>query len=100
PALPSAPPPLHDALPLSLRPDTALSDPARSNPARPADTAGTDDFVQWWRDAAIYQVYVRSFADGNGDGIGDLRGVRDRLGYIAEIGRAHVRTPVTDQTRH
>ncbi|WP_052424256.1 glycoside hydrolase family 13 protein [Nonomuraea candida] len=40
----------------------------------------------WWRNAAIYQVYVRSFADGNGDGVGDLIGVRDRLPYLAELG--------------
>ncbi|MFF0448357.1 glycoside hydrolase family 13 protein [Streptomyces sp. NPDC004609] len=40
----------------------------------------------WWRDAVIYQVYVRSFADSDGDGIGDLRGVRDRLPYLADLG--------------
>jgi alpha-glucosidase len=40
----------------------------------------------WWRGAAIYQVYVRSFADGNGDGIGDLAGVRSRLSYLADLG--------------
>jgi alpha-glucosidase len=40
----------------------------------------------WWRGAAIYQLYVRSFADGNGDGIGDLAGVRARLPYLAELG--------------
>jgi alpha-glucosidase len=40
----------------------------------------------WWRGAAIYQLYVRSFADGNGDGIGDLGGVRSRLGYLAGLG--------------
>jgi alpha-glucosidase len=40
----------------------------------------------WWRDAVIYQVYVRSFADGDGDGIGDLMGVRSRLPYLAELG--------------
>ncbi|WP_286346787.1 glycoside hydrolase family 13 protein [Frondihabitans sucicola] len=40
----------------------------------------------WWRHAAIYQIYVRSFADGNGDGIGDLRGVRDRLPYLKRLG--------------
>lgn len=33
----------------------------------------------WWRDAVIYQVYVRSFADSDGDGVGDLNGVRERL---------------------
>jgi alpha-glucosidase len=41
---------------------------------------------QWWRRAVIYQVYVRSFADGNGDGVGDLAGVRSRLQYLAELG--------------
>ncbi|MDT4956988.1 MAG: alpha-glucosidase, partial [Pseudonocardiales bacterium] len=41
---------------------------------------------EWWRQAAIYQVYVRSFADGNGDGVGDLRGVRDRLDYLRGLG--------------
>jgi alpha-glucosidase len=40
----------------------------------------------WWRRAAIYQLYVRSFADGNGDGIGDLAGVRAHLRYLAELG--------------
>ncbi|MFC9256134.1 glycoside hydrolase family 13 protein [Amycolatopsis thailandensis] len=40
----------------------------------------------WWRSAAIYQVYLRSFADGNGDGVGDLAGVRARLDYLAELG--------------
>ena len=40
----------------------------------------------WWRRAAVYQVYVRSFADGNGDGVGDLAGVRSRLGYLRDLG--------------
>jgi alpha-glucosidase len=40
----------------------------------------------WWRHAVIYQVYVRSFADGNGDGTGDLAGVRSRLPYLRELG--------------
>jgi alpha-glucosidase len=40
----------------------------------------------WWRSAAIYEVYVRSFADGNGDGIGDLAGVRARLPYLRDLG--------------
>ena len=40
----------------------------------------------WWRDAVVYQVYVRSFADANGDGIGDLAGVRSRLEYLRDLG--------------
>jgi alpha-glucosidase len=40
----------------------------------------------WWRNAAIYEVYVRSFADGNGDGIGDLAGVRAKLPYLRDLG--------------
>lgn len=42
--------------------------------------------ASWWRDAVIYQVYVRSFADGDGDGIGDLQGARARLPHLAELG--------------
>jgi alpha-glucosidase len=41
---------------------------------------------EWWRDAVVYQVYVRSFADSNGDGEGDLQGVRSRLPYLADLG--------------
>ncbi|HLR92982.1 MAG TPA: glycoside hydrolase family 13 protein [Jiangellaceae bacterium] len=40
----------------------------------------------WWRHAVIYQVYIRSFADGNGDGEGDIVGLRSRLGYLHELG--------------
>jgi alpha-glucosidase len=40
----------------------------------------------WWRTAAIYQVYPRSFADGNGDGDGDIAGLRSRLPYLQRLG--------------
>jgi alpha-glucosidase len=40
----------------------------------------------WWRDAVVYEVYLRSFADGDGDGNGDLPGLRARLPYLAELG--------------
>jgi alpha-glucosidase len=40
----------------------------------------------WWRDAVIYQLYVRSFADASGDGIGDLDGIAERLDHIASLG--------------
>ncbi|TQS45652.1 alpha-amylase family glycosyl hydrolase [Cryptosporangium phraense] len=42
--------------------------------------------MSWYENAAIYQIYPRSFADGNGDGIGDLAGVRAHLKYLADLG--------------
>ncbi|MGH3827023.1 MAG: alpha-amylase family glycosyl hydrolase, partial [Pseudonocardiaceae bacterium] len=44
------------------------------------------DDEDWWRNAVFYQVYIRSFADANGDGVGDLEGVRSRLGYLELLG--------------
>jgi alpha-glucosidase len=41
---------------------------------------------RWWRSAVIYEIYPRSFADGNGDGTGDLAGVRSRLPYLRDLG--------------
>ncbi|WP_327356576.1 glycoside hydrolase family 13 protein [Streptomyces sp. NBC_01304] len=46
----------------------------------------TQQHSGWWRDAVIYQVYPRSFADGNGDGMGDLAGIRSRLPYLRDLG--------------
>ena len=40
----------------------------------------------WWRNGVVYQVYIRSFADGNGDGIGDIAGLRSRLSYLHDLG--------------
>ena len=40
----------------------------------------------WWHSAAIYQIYPRSFRDGNGDGLGDLNGVEEKLPYLQELG--------------
>jgi alpha-glucosidase len=40
----------------------------------------------WWRDAAIYEVYLRSFRDSDGDGLGDLRGVIEKIDYVADLG--------------
>ncbi|GIJ19505.1 glycoside hydrolase family 13 protein [Micromonospora lutea] len=42
--------------------------------------------ADWWRSAVVYQVYVRSFADSDGDGIGDLQGIRQRLPYLRDLG--------------
>src|SRR4029078_3128049 len=51
----------------------------------PAPPTLPDDPARW-RQAVIYQVYVRSFADGDGDGVGDLAGVRARLPYLRDLG--------------
>ncbi|MFC8434427.1 glycoside hydrolase family 13 protein [Streptomyces sp. NPDC057253] len=48
------------------------------------DLSGKDP--NWWRQAVVYQVYPRSFADADGDGLGDLRGVTERLGHLAALG--------------
>ena len=42
--------------------------------------------VPWWKHAVIYELYPRSFADSNGDGIGDLAGIQSRLGYLHDLG--------------
>ena len=46
----------------------------------------SNDETPWWRGAVVYQIYPRSFCDSNGDGVGDLRGIIDRVPYIASLG--------------
>ena len=41
---------------------------------------------QWWKDSVVYQIYPRSFRDSDGDGIGDLRGIVEKLDYIQTLG--------------
>ncbi|WFE38351.1 glycoside hydrolase family 13 protein [Micromonospora sp. WMMD998] len=53
-------------------------------PAPAATPPAADD--NWWRTAVVYQVYVRSFADANADGVGDLQGIRQRLPYLRDLG--------------
>lgn len=56
-----------------------------ATPAEPMKQAATTD-PNWWRTAAIYQIYPRSFADSNGDGIGDLEGIASRVPYLRTLG--------------
>ncbi|MES2119054.1 MAG: alpha-glucosidase [Pseudomonadota bacterium] len=51
-----------------------------------APEASTATALPWWRGAAIYQIYPRSFADSNGDGVGDLPGIVQRLSHVASLG--------------
>ncbi len=62
--------------------DSAALQPATSTIVAPSGAATAD----WWRSAVFYQVYPKSFADGNGDGIGDLPGVTSRLDYLKALG--------------
>lgn len=55
-------------------------------PGQPAAGSGEPHGQEWWRDAVVYQVYPRSFADSDGDGMGDLPGVIARLPYLKDLG--------------
>ncbi|HEY6569307.1 MAG TPA: glycoside hydrolase family 13 protein [Candidatus Limnocylindrales bacterium] len=71
---------------LVLTASGAVTPDAVAPPAPGIAPAKTRADREWWRDAVIYEVYPRSFADGNGDGIGDLAGVRSRLPYLVDLG--------------
>ncbi len=59
-----------------------VSKPANTEPATQADIPGR----KWWKEAVVYQIYPRSFKDTNGDGVGDLRGIIEKLDYIKSLG--------------
>ena len=58
---------------------------AQRDPAAPARRAGAPG-RPWWKDAVVYQIYPRSFADNDGNGIGDLAGITSRVPYLAALG--------------
>lgn len=69
-----------------LRTKDAMSQQHSADTAPTSAVATVAQRSDWWRDAVIYQVYPRSFADSNGDGMGDLEGVRSRLPYLRDLG--------------
>ncbi|MFR9730251.1 alpha-amylase family glycosyl hydrolase [Saccharopolyspora sp. MS10] len=71
----------------------------------PVGDSGAAGPAPWWHDAVFYRVDVRSFADASGDGVGDLDGVRSRMGYLELLGvdalwlTALTASPLTDPQR-
>jgi alpha-glucosidase len=65
-----------------------IATPSPDLPAGQPDSArvATREADEWWRSAVIYQIYPRSFADGNGDGMGDLTGIAARLDALVDLG--------------
>lgn len=59
---------------------------SKQSVSEPGDQSDAAAGAEWWRQAVFYQIYPRSFADANGDGEGDLRGVVDRMPYLASLG--------------
>ena len=68
---------------LLLLPFLALFSPVfAAAQAKPADAEGH----QWWQHAVFYEIYPRSFADSNNDGVGDLNGISSKMSYLHALG--------------
>src|SRR5690349_7875527 len=66
-------------------PDTTILGPPANSMSRTAlDNSNADG--EWWKKTTVYHIYVRSFYDSNGDGIGDIRGIIEKLDYLHDLG--------------
>ena len=70
----------------ALLPAVALAQTTASNAANIQAAAAPTHDETWWKHAVIYEIYPRSFQDSNGDGIGDLNGITQRLDYLQQLG--------------
>jgi alpha-glucosidase len=70
----------------SLGSNVVTSDATATTASSPSAAPDARRDVPWWRGAVTYQLYIRSFADANGDGLGDVAGIRSRLPYLAGLG--------------
>ncbi len=66
--------------------DVAPATPASSSPVSSSSVPEYRQPRDWWKSAVVYQIYPRSFADSDGDGVGDLRGIIGKLDYLAALG--------------
>ena len=70
----------------AMKPSSRGRAPLKQQNARNHSAADEVGAEAWWKNAVIYEVYPRSFQDSNGDGVGDLNGIRSRLGYLRWLG--------------
>ena len=54
--------------------------------AKISESVPLDDNPQWYKDAVIYEIHVRAYCDGNGDGIGDFPGLTEKLEFLQDLG--------------
>ncbi len=59
---------------------------AAAGQASASTATQTATVLDWWKNAVFYEIYPRSFQDSNGDGIGDLNGITQRLDYLKQLG--------------
>jgi alpha-glucosidase len=69
-----------------VRPKVKIAQQSTMQVSNRAKGAASANEVDWWKNAVIYEIYPRSFQDTNGDGVGDLNGITERLDYLKDLG--------------